>query len=65
VITFRSNILEVLIFLAAALLGFGNLAGWWDVSWWVVALVWPIAPLVICLLVPLALVLTVLPYCRR
>ena len=42
---YTPSVIGILIFLVAALLGFGNLAGWWEVSWWVVALVWPIAPL--------------------
>ena len=40
------TIIGALIFLTAALLGFGNLLGWWEVSWWIVAAIWPLFPLV-------------------
>jgi hypothetical protein len=55
-----AHIVGATIFLAAVLLGFGNLVGWWEVSWWVVATVWPIAPIVAWLLVVLGIgILTV------
>ncbi len=56
-----SNIIGALIFLAAALLGFGNLAGWWEVSWWIVATIWPIVPIAAWLLAVLGIgILTVI-----
>ena len=56
-----SNVIGALIFLVAALLGFGNLSGWWEVSWWIVATIWPIAPIAAWLLVVLGIgILTVI-----
>jgi hypothetical protein len=52
-------------FMTAVMLAVGNLSGLCEVSWWVVALVWPMAPLIIYLLATLAPVLTALPYWRR
>lgn len=52
-------------FMTAVMLAAGNLSGLCAVSWWVVAFVWPIAPLVIYILATLTLVLTALPYVRR